>query len=146
MRSLRLAPIPSGIVKPLLLQRYAWCQFFLRLLVLASWVALSKLSLVDSFYHQHEYVNLALATGLAAACLAVSGFNLFGFLWRVLKVFRAKQHWYCTALAVFAGNASTFTKSLPAQVTLSFSLCCRNTMQPFCNLWGAVSCINSLAS
>jgi len=62
-------------------------------LVIASWVVLSKLSFVESFYHQHEYANLALATGLAAACLAVSGFALFGFLWRVIKVFRANQNW-----------------------------------------------------
>lgn len=75
------------------LKRYALCQFFLRILIIASWVVLTKLSLVDSFYHKHEHVNLALATGLAAACLAVSGFALFGFLWRVIKVFLANQHW-----------------------------------------------------
>ncbi|KAL0044911.1 hypothetical protein WJX82_001842 [Trebouxia sp. C0006] len=75
------------------LKRFALSQFFLRILVIASWVVLSKLSFVESFYHQHEYANLALATGLAAACLAVSGFALFGFLWRVIKVFRANQNW-----------------------------------------------------
>jgi len=94
-------------------------------LVIASWVVLSKLSLVDSFYHKHEYVNLALATGLAAACLAVSGFALFGFLWRVVKVFQANQHWYQyfnTALPICTGNPSASTSSLPAEVMSTFSL------------------------
>jgi len=38
--------------------------------------------------------------------LAVSGFALLGFLWRVIKVYRANQHWYYfnTALPVFTGN------------------------------------------
>ncbi|KAL0040544.1 hypothetical protein WJX77_010258 [Trebouxia sp. C0004] len=75
------------------LKRYSFCQFFLRILAVASWVVLTKLSVVTSFYRKHELINLALATGLAAACLAVSGFALFSFLWRVVKVFRANQHW-----------------------------------------------------
>ncbi|DBA79451.1 TPA: hypothetical protein ACH3X2_007723 [Trebouxia sp. C0005] len=75
------------------LKRYAFAQFFLRIVVVASWVVLSKLSLATGFYHQHEQVNLALATGLSAACLAVSGIALFGFLWRVIKVFRANKQW-----------------------------------------------------
>lgn len=77
-----------------MLQRYACCQFWVRLPVLACWITFSKLSVMDSFYRKNEALNLRLATGLSAFCLAVSIFALISFLWRVFKVLHAKQRWY----------------------------------------------------